>query len=306
MKKNKLAAIALVILFAVPFGATAQEDSVKKELVVNLAYHMNNNNIIYLIANAKTKIDGKFRPVQGINLNLFLDADSAGNLISKLTTDKNGLAKAILPPALKIAWDGSPKHNFIAVSEPTKDFESVTAETAITKSKITIDTVSGGETRAISVTVSSFSGTEWVPVKDVEMKVGVSRSGGGILSAGDEPTYTTDSSGAVTAEFKLDSLPGDLKGNIVLVAKVDENEQVGNLWVEKIVPWGVAVKPYNDFFDQRTLWSTRFRTPFWLLFMAYSIVIGVWGTIIYLITQIVRIKKIGVSVSSTGSSEKSS
>jgi hypothetical protein len=294
MKKNKLAAIALVLLFAVPFGATAQKDSAKNELVVNLAYYMNNNNIIYLIANTKTKIDGKFRPVQGINLNLFLDADSAGNLISKLTTDKNGLAKTVLPPALKTVWDGSPKHNFIAVSEPTKGFESVTAETAITKSKITIDTVAGGETRTISVIVSSFSGTEWVPVKDVEMKVGVSRSGGGILSA-DEQTYTTDSSGTVTAEFKLDSLPGDLKGNIVLVAKVDENEQLGNLLVEKVVPWGVVVNPSKGFFDQRTLWSTRFRTPFWLLFMAYSIVIGVWGTIFYLVRQIIKINKLGAA-----------
>ena len=135
-------------------------------------------------------------------------------------------------------------------------------------------------------------GGDWVPAKDVEMKVGVARSGG-ILSAGDEETYTTDSTGTVNAEFKKDSLPGDQKGNIALVAKVEDNDQYGNLLVEKTVPWGVALKPEKNFFDQRTLWTAQFRTPLWLMFMAYSIVIGVWGTIIYLISQLFKIKKLG-------------
>jgi hypothetical protein len=118
---------------------------------------------------------------------------------------------------------------------------------------------------------------------------------GGILPAGDEETYTTDSTGSVTAEFKKDSLPGDEKGNIVLAAKVEDNDLFGNLLVEKKAPWGIATKPDKNFFDQRTLWSTRFRTPIWLLFMAYSIVIGVWGTIIFLVFQIVKIKKLGIT-----------
>lgn len=96
-------------------------------------------------------------------------------------------------------------------------------------------------------------------------------------------------------EFKRDSLPGDVKGNFILAAKVEDNDQFGNLLVEKAIPWGVTLKPDQSFFNQRTLWSTRFKTPLWLLFMAYSIVIGVWGTIIYLILQIVKIKKLGVA-----------
>jgi hypothetical protein len=142
------------------------------------------------------------------------------------------------------------------------------------------------------VNVSALEGGEWIPAKDVEMKVGVNRLGG-ILSVGDEETYTTDSTGTVSAEFKKDSLPGDQQGNIILVAKVEDNDKYGNLLIEKTVPWGLAITPQKNFFDQRTLWSTRYRTPLWLLFIAYSIVIGVWGTIIYLVAQIVKIGKLG-------------
>ena len=162
----------------------------------------------------------------------------------------------------------------------------------ITKTKISIDTSSDGATRNIIVAISALINNEWVSAKDVEMKVGISRLGG-ILSAGDEETYTTDSTGTVTVELKKDSLPGDEKGNIVLAAKVEDNDQYGNLEIEKTVPWGIAVTPDKTFFDQRTLWSTRFRTPVWLLFMAYSIVIGVWGTLIYLVMQIIKVRKMG-------------
>ena len=105
------------------------------------------------------------------------------------------------------------------------------------------------------------------------MKVGVDRSGG-ILSAGDAETYTTDTAGGIAVEFKRDSLPGDEQGNFTLIAKIDDNETYGNLRIEKVVPWGTAVVYDRDFFDQRNLWTTRFRSPFWLLFMAYGIVIG--------------------------------
>jgi hypothetical protein len=294
---NKMVIAALALLVAGPFSVIAQ-DSTKKELVVNLGYFMNNNKITWLMVNAKTKIDKKFQPVKEVTINLYLDKDSAANLVGKVITNENGVAKAIIPPALKAVWERSATHTFIGITEANKEFDETKAEATITKTKITIDTLAGAETRTIKVSVSAFNGNEWSPAKDVEMKVGVSRSAGSILSAGDEATYTTDSTGTVTAEFKKVLLPGDEKGNIVLVAKVEDNDKYGNLVVEKSVPWGVAEKTDNSFFDQRTLWSTRFRTPFWLLFMAYSIVIGVWGTIIYLIIQIVKIKKIGMSVKS--------
>lgn len=301
--KNKIVVAALALLVVAPLGAIAQDstkiaqDSTKKELVVNIGFFMNATKITWLMVNAKTKIDKKFHPVKDVTISLYLDKDSAANLVGKVTTDENGVAKAIIPPALKAVWQESPTHTFIGITEANKEFGETKAEATVTKTRITIDTIAGTGTRTIKVGVTAFNGNEWVPAKGVEMKVGVARLGG-ILAAGDEATYTTDSTGTVTAEFKKDSLPGDAKGDIVLVAKLEENDLYGNLLVEKSVPWGVATKQDNTFFDQRTLWSTRFRTPFWLLFMAYSIVIGVWGTIIYLIIQIFKIKQIGVRVKS--------
>jgi hypothetical protein len=292
--KLKISILLLATFLAGVINVSAQ-DSTKKELLVNVGYHMTNNKMIYLIVNTKTKIDKKFQPVKNSVVSLYLDSIAENNFIAKVTTNEAGIAKAFLPPGLKTTWESSAGHKFLAVAEKNKDFDETEGEFSVTKSKLSIDTTSDGETRSIIVTVSALNGSEWVPAKDVEMKVGISRMGG-ILSAGDEETYTTDSSGTVTVEFKKDSLPGDEKGNIELAAKVEDNDQYGNLLLEKTVPWGVAFKPDNNFFNQRTLWSTSNRTPPWLLFMAYSIVIGVWGTILYLVRQMFKIKKLSKGV----------
>ena len=135
---------------------------------------------------------------------------------------------------------------------------------------------------------------EWVPAKDVELKIAVKRALGN-LPIGDEETYTTDSTGSVTAEFERDSLLGDSKGNFILIARTEDNENFGNLFAEKIVNWG-RPPVIDDSFNHRSLWATSTKTPIWLLVLAYSIIAGVWGTIIYLIFQMIRIRRLGKTV----------
>ena len=66
----------------------------------------------------------------------------------------------------------------------------------------------------------------------------------------------------------------------------------GNVRMEKSIPWGKYYSRENNF-GKRSLWATRDRSPIWLMFMAYSIIALVWGVIIYLIFQIIKIKKLG-------------
>lgn len=291
LKKNKF------ILFLLPFllvafinRAIAQEGAVIPERLVKLRYFNDSNSLQYLILESSLKTGRKSEPLKNKVFQLYLDSNSTNNFIGKVITDKKGQAKSFLPPSLKSVWQSSAVHKFIAVS--TGKGEKITGELEITKARIKIDTVSDGAARSIIVQVMKYENNAWIPANEVEMRIGVQRQGG-ILSAGDEETYTTDSSGTVTAELTKDSLPGNEKGYILLAAKVEDNDLFGNLSVQKSVPWGIIFKPDNAFFDQRTLWTTRFRTPIWLLFMAYSIMASVWGTIIYLIIQLFRIKKIG-------------
>jgi len=294
LKINKYLLLLSVLLTTFVTNVIAQETPVEQKEIVKLHYFNSNNSLQYLLLESILKTGKKLEPQTNKVFTLFLDKNQPENLIAKVLTDKYGKAKSIIPLQLKTLWDSSSQHTFILVAGGTSKKEETSSEFTITKSKISIDTSSADGVKSISVQVMKYENNQWMPAKDVEMKIGVERLGG-ILSAGDEQTYTTDSTGTVTSEFKKDSLPGDQQGNFILIAKVEDNDELGNLIVEKRVPWGVAMKPDNNFFNQRTLWSTRFKTPIWLLFMAYSIVIGVWGTIIFLVLQIVKIKKLGIT-----------
>ena len=294
MPTYKIKFLHLLLFLAVTTCVVAQDSTVNLPSV-NVRYFVKDNNVQYITVQSRIKEGRKFNPLPKREVQLYLDSADNTNLIAKIITDKKGEGSCTLPPSLKDKWNNSNKHSFIAVLKGEKGEEEITSTLEITKAKIAIDTSNTDGTRSINVKVLYADNNEWLPAKDVEMKVGVDRSGS-VLSAGDEATYTTDSTGIVNVEFKKLNLPGDKTGNFMLVAKVEDNEQYGNLIIEKSVPWGTATKVDNTFFDQRTLWTTRFRTPFWLLLMAYSIVIGVWGTIIYLVMQIVKIKKLGVAV----------
>lgn len=277
----------LIIISSLNNKAFAQEDTAAKS-IVKLQYYNTNNSIQYLQLESTFKKNKISSPQQNKTYALFLDSSHAGTFIGKAVTGKDGKAFILLPPSLKNAWDGSPQHTFIVKAGN----DELISDYSIRKSKLKLDTLTIDGVRNIVATVLKQENNGWIPAGEVELKIGIERLGS-ILSAGDEATYTTDSTGTVSVELKKDSMPGDNKGNYILAARVEDNDQLGNLLVEKTVPWGKVLKTDNSFFNQRNLWTTRFRTPYWLLFMAYGIVIAVWGTILYLVVQIIKIKKLG-------------
>ena len=283
--------VLAIFFFGLIPGKIHAQDSTKSPLTVNLSYFTSDNLLPFVMVSAKTKVAGKFQPVPGAEIKLYLDKDSSGKgigFIAKVVTNEKGKAGAYIPPGLGQVWKAIPNHTFIAVTDKTKKFDETSAEITIAKARITIDTA---DDKNVVATFSEFKGNNWVAVKGVEIKLGIKRLGGDLM-IGDEQSYTTDSMGHVKGEFKKLGLPGDEKGNIVLVAKVEDNDQYGNLRIEKSTPWGKKFINNNEFF-QRALWASRFHSPLWLVIMSYSAVIAVGGTLIYLVFLLIKIRKLG-------------
>ncbi|MFL5740707.1 MAG: hypothetical protein ACJ75B_10855 [Flavisolibacter sp.] len=272
------------------FATKAQNE--KPALLLSLHYYDANNRVQWLQVQGRIKANNQLTPLDGAVIQLYLDSLSPEFLITKLRTDEKGEGRTVIPPSFKEKWNASSQHKFIAVAEATNKEDETSTELEISKARISVDTVNESGTPSVSVLVQGWENGQWVPEKGVEVKIGVERLGGA-LKIGDNESLTTDSLGMVKEEFKLDSLPAqDAKGNLVLIARVEDNDRFGNLSQEKTVPWGKYYVRENHF-GERSLWAARFRTPVWLLFMAYSIIATVWTVIIYLLYQIFRIKKLG-------------
>lgn len=290
MKQFKYTSLLLGVISLISIVSFGQTE--KNDLILNLSYFNTNNQTQYLQAETKSKIDGKFQMVPGITVSFYLGTEDPANLLGKSVTDDNGDAVVFIPATAQKEWGTGSKHSFIAVSTPTKLYDATKGTFDLTKAKLVIDTTAD---KNIVVTVSAFNDSAWTPVSGVEMKVGIKRMGGD-LGVNETATFTSDSTGTITAEYKRDSLPGDEKGNIVLVAKVEDNDLYGNISVEKTVPWGVPVK-YTSEYNKRTLFARRGRAPVWLELMAYSTILVVWGVLLYLATGISKLKKLGKGAS---------
>lgn len=299
MKLLKNKPVLLFILLSAGMNLYAQDSTgnEKKELQLNITYYQPQNNVPYLLVTTKTKVERKFIAVKDLKVTVYFNEATEANLIRVFQSNERGEERIYIPTSFKSAWEATSSFTFIAVAAAYKEFDETKAEVQVTKAKIQIDTSSTDETKNITVNVKELQNGAWVPAKGVELKIAVKRSLGN-LPIGDEETYTTDSTGSVTAEFKRDSLLGDSKGLLILVARTEDNETYGNLFAEKIVNWGVA-PVIDDSFNHRSLWATRFKTPVWLLILAYSIITGVWGTILYLVTQLLKIRKIGRNITAT-------
>ena len=285
--------IIMLFLFGTAVSKINAQDSTASTTVLSVRYFLPENKIPYVDVSTKKKVGRKFEPVKGIPVNVYFSEAAEKNLLGKIITGIDGEGRVALPASFKATWDSLNEFKFVAVSDSSAGVESLSGDVTIKKAILVIDTISTEGIRTVTAQLKEKNGNEWVAVKEIEMKLGIKRMLGN-LTVGDKETYTSDSTGMASAEFKRDSMPGDEKGNLILVARVEDNDNYGNLVVEKSVPWGKSVQAETHFWH-RTLWSTGNRAPLWLLFIAYSIVIGVWGTIIFLVLQIVKIKKLGAT-----------
>lgn len=298
-KQNRLYKISALILISIALHGNAwSQEEAKPEVVkkpfITLRYFNVQNQTQYVFLQCQLKVDKKVEPLDKLGVKIYFDDETdENNLIATVTTNEQGRAIATIPGSFKDKWLASNQHKFIAVTDSISELGVRQAETEMTIARISLDTVADAETRTVSVKVEEKKDNQWIPAKDVEIKLGVKRHGS-ILSIGEDETVTTDSLGMASSEFKKDSLPGDENGNLILMARVEDNDTYGNLEFEKSVPWGHAYK-YESNFGKRSLWATGNRIPIWLLSIACFIIFSVWGTLIYLIFRLLKIRKLGVS-----------
>jgi hypothetical protein len=129
--------------------------------------------------------------------------------------------------------------------------------------------------------------SEGKPVKETEVHFYVQRMYS-LLPIG--KAIKTDSAGEAIANYPLD-LPGDKNGKIIVVAKIEDDDNFGNVEERSEIKWGVVPSNENDSWSDRSLSASRDKAPMLLIFVSNLIIAIIWGTIIYIIFQIFRIRK---------------
>jgi len=124
------------------------------------------------------------------------------------------------------------------------------------------------------------------PVSEVSVKIYVQRLFG-LLPVGDD--VSTDENGIASFEFPND-IPGDDKGTLTVIAKIEDDDNYGSLETKGYISWGVPKTKITDM--GRSLSASRENAPIYFIIVSNLIILGIWGTLIYVITQIFKIKRI--------------
>ncbi|MBN2668513.1 MAG: cytochrome c [Bacteroidales bacterium] len=110
----------------------------------------------------------------------------------------------------------------------------------------------------------------------------------GFLPIGDPAT--TNEQGLAQMKYPTD-LPGDSIGQYQIRVKLVDDDVYGQVTVDQTVQWGQAFI-YDNPLNYRALWGNRANVPLWLLFSYFGIVGGVWITILWVVLQMLKLKKL--------------
>ena len=173
--------------------------------------------------------------------------------------------------------------HFKAVFAGNKAMDPAEEVVAMKRALLEMTPIKEDSLLSIQVKLSDLGTGPATPIKEATIGVFVKRSFLP-LKVGEG---TTDENGEATIEFP-NGLPGDPKGNLTVIARLDENEIYGNLETTSVQNWGV---PVSDRIENqpRALWSTH--PPMWMLITFIVLMVTVWGHYIVIVYELFRLRK---------------
>ncbi|MBL0359191.1 MAG: hypothetical protein IPP72_21020 [Chitinophagaceae bacterium] len=276
-----------VKLFAQTDSAGTKEPAAKDEAAliapaIEFIAVQKSDNTVDLKVGVKAKIKGSFIKLSLLKIRFLQVIDTAEKNLGFVITDENG--KAVLnvkAAALTTTKDGT--LNLKAVFAGNKQMDPADGEVTVKRAALEITPVKEDSVLTVKVKLVIPGAATDSSVKDLTIGVFVNRTFNP-LKIGEG---TTDENGEVSVEIP-NNLPGDEKGNITLLAKLDENEIFGNLEAAAVQKWGTIVsdKIQNQ---PRALWSSH--PPIWMLITFIIMMVVVWGHYIVIVYQLFRLRK---------------
>ena len=98
-----------------------------------------------------------------------------------------------------------------------------------------------------------------------------------------------DDKGTGTLEFPKE-IVGDTLGNLTVLAKIEENDNLGNVQGQNVINWGVHKQYYKAEVPSRELWTPI--APLWMIITLIIMLAGVWAHYMYAVYELIMIKRL--------------
>ncbi|MBK8609807.1 MAG: hypothetical protein IPL84_07620 [Chitinophagaceae bacterium] len=294
IRQQKLLFVFLFVSLMMPFGLIAQTDSAaskeevvaeEKEMIspsLDLIVVQKGDNSIDLKVAIQAKVDKVFHKLPLLKVSFLQVIGDEEKEIGSMITDRAGKAVFTCKPNAVVA-DNEGKINFKAVFAGNKSMDPADAAVTIKRARIELTPVKEDSVYTVQLKLVDVGSGKEIPVPETDLGVFVKR----LFKPLKIGTATTDENGEASVEI-ASKLPGNAKGDITLIAKLDESELYGNLETSTVVNWGV---PVSDVVQAapRALWSAH--PPIWMMVTFVVLMTVVWGHYIVIIFELFRLRK---------------
>jgi hypothetical protein len=290
MKRIHLILILLPLLISSGFTksvyALAKQDSVTVlNPSLNLLYECISSDTVKLTANLSVRKEDGIVVLENAKIQFKAYSGSKEMSLGNVTTDPDGNAVTLISakPGLPTDRDGKTTYSasFTGTSKYAPASSSVTAKRA--KINVTFsqqDSVRNIHLKALQV---EWNGEE-KPLSKQTVNVYIPRLFS-LLKIGEAEL---DANGEAFVEFPQ-KLVGDSLGNLLIIAKIEENDLFGTVKGEASVTWGIPKQYYTAEKPSRELWTPV--APIWMIITLIIMLTGVWAHYLYAVFQMIMIKR---------------
>ncbi len=260
------------------------QDGEKNRIRISANYFKIMDGEAYFDIKTSARIEKKNIEVPNVKLTVFNEIIDEKIELGTVTTNMKGESKFVLPKLNEITPDSTHTYNFVVSFDGNESFKRASKSVSIKDADIKAELVVKDSTNYISATLIDVGKDSLLIGETMDVQVQRLFMPHKI---GEEFNYT-DKNGTILVPVDTD-IPG-IDGNLTIEVVLNDHDTYGTVKDLVVAPIGTAIVDESTF-DQRKMWSPRNKTPLFLLIFPNILIFGIWGLIIYLITNLFKIAK---------------
>jgi len=252
---------------------------------ISLVYMSNSNDTIILTSNIFVKRETGNFGLENAEIEFSLSNGNETKSLGMVKAGYDGSAILKVPVKSGLLKDKEGKTTYIANFSGKGKYIATSASTTVKLAKIQLTFSKEDSIHTIHVKVTQTEGNNEIkPVPKESVIICIPR----MLSDLKIGEITLDEKGTGSVEY-TGGLVGDSLGNLLVIAKIEENDYYGNVICKSPVSWGIPKQYYLAERPTRELWTPI--APVWMIVTLIVMLAGVWGHYIFAVIQLIIIKR---------------
>ena len=242
------------------------------------------DSVSYVDIAATSKIEKENIKVSGVEIIVFNELEEESIELGKVMTNHKGESRFVIEKLNTIQTDSLNTYNLLFSFKGNETFKRAKKSISFKDAEITAKIVVKDSINYMQAILTESIANS--PLVEQDLTIQVQRLFGP-LTLGDE-FNSTNEDGTIFVPVE-EGIPG-VDGHLTFEVVLNDSDDYGT--VKALINSSIGIPFVNEStFNERTMWSTRDKTPIFLLIFPNLLIIGIWGLIIYLFVNLFKISK---------------